>query len=307
MSAQPAKPALVILAAGRARRYGGCKPLAPVGPRGEAVIDLVASDALAAGFGSIVLVLGPATGPAIRYHVTRTWPSDVDVRFALQAAPLGTVDAVLSASDHVGGAPYGVGNADDIYGRPAAGLLAAHLTGSDPTNALVGFRLADAVVGHAPVTRGVCQVGPDGQLLEVDERRQVTAQADGGFVVGDGKEPSTLPPDARVSMNLWGFTPAFHLALRAAMDAATEASEEAEVLLPEVVARSLASHPFTVLPATGRCIGVTHPDDLALVQAELARQVGQGVRPAALWAPPAPDTAPAPDTTPPVGGASGPD
>jgi CTP:molybdopterin cytidylyltransferase MocA len=66
------KPALVILAAGRARRYGGCKPLAPVGPRGEAVIDLVASDALAAGFGSIVLVLGPATGPAIRYHVTGT-------------------------------------------------------------------------------------------------------------------------------------------------------------------------------------------------------------------------------------------
>ena len=52
---------LVILAAGRARRYGGCKPLAPVGPNGEAVIDLVASDALAAGFDTIVLVLGPAT------------------------------------------------------------------------------------------------------------------------------------------------------------------------------------------------------------------------------------------------------
>ena len=89
-------------------------------------------------------------------------------------------------------------------------------------------------------------------------------------------------------MNLWGFTPAFHVALEAAMDAATGASEEAEVLLPEVVAHSLTSFPFTVLPATGRCIGVTHPDDLSLVQAELARQVGQGVRPAALWAPPEP-------------------
>ena len=31
--------ALVILAAGRAKRYGGCKPLAPVGTHGEAVID----------------------------------------------------------------------------------------------------------------------------------------------------------------------------------------------------------------------------------------------------------------------------
>jgi hypothetical protein len=288
VTTESTKPALVILAAGRARRYGGCKPLAPVGVRGEAVIDLVASDALAAGFGSIVLVLGPATGPAIRYHVTRTWPSHVDVRFALQEAPLGTVHAVLSASDHIGDAPYGVGNADDIYGRAASALLAAHLTSSDPTNALVGFRLADAVVGHAPVTRGVCLVGPEGQLLEVDERRQVTALPDGRFAVGDGREPSTVSPDARVSMNLWGFTPAFHGALKAAMDAATEASEEAEVLLPEVVARSLATYPFTVLPATGRCIGVTHPDDLALVQAELARQVGQGARPAALWAPPDP-------------------
>ena len=37
-------------------------------------------------------------------------------------------------------------------------------------------------------------------------------------------------------MNLWGFTPAFHQTLQAAMDAATDASEESEVLLPEVVA-----------------------------------------------------------------------
>src|SRR5271168_2650180 len=100
------RPALVILAAGRARRYGGCKPLAPVGPQGEAVIDLVASDAVAAGFGTIVLVLGPSTGPAILYHVQRTWPEALDVRFASQPAPLGTVHAVLSASDHVGTSPY---------------------------------------------------------------------------------------------------------------------------------------------------------------------------------------------------------
>ena len=66
------------------------------------------------------------------------------------------------------------------------------------------------MVGHAPVTRGVCQVGPEGQLLQVDERRQVMARPDGGFTVADGKEPSTLSPEARVSMNLWGFTPAFH-------------------------------------------------------------------------------------------------
>jgi hypothetical protein len=276
-------PPFIILAAGRARRYGGCKPLAPVGTHGEAVIDLVASDARRAGFGTIVLVLGPDTGPAIRYHVEHGWPADVDVAFALQAAPRGTVDAVLSASDYVGDTPYGVGNADDIYGPAASELLAGHLRGDQPTNALVGFRLADAMIGSSPVTRGICEVAPDGTLVRVDERRLVTPSPDGAFASADGRQPAVLPPDARVSMNLWGFTPAFHRTLRAAMDAAAGATEEAEVLLPEVVAQSLATTTFSVLPASGRCIGVTHPDDLALVQAELDHQIGRGERPARLW------------------------
>ena len=84
-------------------------------------------------------------------------------------------------------------------------------------------------------------------------------------------------------MNLWGFTPSFHKTLQAAMDAAVDASEESEVLLPEVVAESLSTNSFAVLPTGGRCVGVTHPDDLTLVQAELNRQVADGERPAGLW------------------------
>ena len=274
---------LVILAAGRAKRYGGCKPLAPVGSRGEAVIDLVTSDALAAGFTTIVLVLGPSTGPAIRYHVEHTWPDAIDVRFAVQPAPLGTVHAVLSASDFVGDAPYAVGNADDIYGPDACAILAEHLRQHGDANALVGYRLADAVVGFSPVTRGLCRVDGNWHLDGIDERREVRATSGGAFLAEDGRQPAELSPDVRVSMNLWGFTPAFHKVLRSAMDAATDASEESEVLLPEVVADSLATTSFTVLPAMGRCIGVTHPDDLALVQSELNRQIAAGERPAGLW------------------------
>src|SRR6202012_4803051 len=132
----------------------------------------------------------------------------------------------------------------------------------------------------------ICRVGDDGVLLGVDERRQVTRTPDGGFVAGDGREPAELSPDARVSMNLWGFTPAFHKTLQAAMDAASDASEESEVLLPEVVADSLSSSTFRVLEAQGRCIGVPHPDDLSLVQAELNRQVAAGETPGRPWAPP---------------------
>lgn len=289
------RPVLVVLAGGRARRYGGVKPLAPVGPAGEAVIDLVASDALAAGFGRIVLVIGPATGPAIRYHVARTWPETVDVRFAVQGSPLGTVHAVLAAADHLpeaGG--FGVANADDLYGEDALAILADHLAGDDPASALVGFRLRHSIVGHQPVTRGVCDVGTDGLLRGVDERRQVVNVGDGRFVAEDGRQPATLGADTLVSMNLWGFRPGMREVLESAMAEATvDATDagDAEVLLPEVVGDLVQGRRpapvgmpgVRVLPTDSWCVGVTHPGDLPLVQARLALQVGGGERPALPW------------------------
>ena len=290
MSPVPGHP-LIVLAAGRARRYGGVKPLAPVGPAGEAVIDLLASDAVAAGFSEVILVIGPSTGPAIRYHVERTWPGALTVRFCLQERPLGTVHAVLCAADQVpAGRPFGVANADDLYGSDGLGRLAAHLEEGGPAHCLVGYRLRNALIGDAPVTRGLCQVDAERHLVSIDERRQVFRIDEDRFVSKDGREPADLDGDALVSMNLWGFQANMWDVLRGAMKRAGSASEEAEVLLPEtvgdVVSRRLAvSGPsdFLVLPTEGRCIGVTHPDDLRLVQADLATQVGRGERPAQLW------------------------
>lgn len=279
---------LVVLAAGRATRYGGVKPLAPVGPHGEAVIDVLAGDALAVGFSSIVLVVGPETGPAIRYHVERTWPREVDVRFGLQEAARGTVEAVLVGLGCVQpGSPVAVANADDLPGRGGLALLADHLAGGDPRHALVAYRLSASLVGAGPVTRGVCEVGPDGLLLGIDERRRVTPGADGRIVADDGREPAELDPGAPVSMNLWGFRPEIAGLLE---KAAAEPTSEAEILLPEVVGAALdGAGPggrglfVKVLHAPGRCIGVTHPGDVDLVRAELAREVGRGDRPAGLF------------------------
>ncbi|MEI8148250.1 MAG: NTP transferase domain-containing protein [Actinomycetes bacterium] len=271
-------PVLVILAAGRARRFGGIKPLAPIGLHGEAVIDLIASDAVAAGFGHIVVVINPDTGPVIRDHIAANWPSKVSVGFATQERPLGTVHAVLSAASELDDAvPFGVCNADDLYGRDAMLALGTHLT-TAANNCLVGFRLDQALVGDQPVTRGVCQV-QGGLLSGIAERRQVSLTPD-GFRAGDGLEPVQLSPDNLVSMNLWGFVPSMWAVFQSAMNAA-EASEEAEVLLPEIVGQELATgrSTFAVIPATSQCVGVTHPDDLAIVQEEIRKQVASGLRP----------------------------
>lgn len=294
-------PSLIILAAGLARRYGGCKPLAPVGPRGEAVIDLLASDALAAGFGQLVLVLHPTTGPAIRYHVERTWPDAVPVEFAEQHVPLGTTHAVLAARAALDDSlSFAVGNADDIYGATAMRLLAQHLGGERSEHALVGYSLASTIVTDDPVTRGVCKVDAGGHLVAITERRQVS-RADGGtrFTSADGLQPAELSATTLVSVNLWGFQPSVWGDFRRAMDASGLDEEAlaatlgpdmpkppAEVLLPEVVGSLVAGgsgQSVRVLPTDTRCIGVTHADDLPVVQAELARQVAGGTRPDRLW------------------------
>lgn len=306
MSAAEEGPVLVLLAAGQARRYGGCKPLAPLGLHGEAVIDLTAGDGVAAGFAQVVLVLSPATGPAIEYHVRRTWPAEVDVAVAVQPVALGTAHAVCCARPLVGDRPFAVVNGDDVYGRPAFEVLARHLADGDPAeHALVTFALRDSVVGGNPVTRGTVRAGGDGMLAGIDERRRVQAQPDGRFTVDDGRQPSVLAAATPVSVNLWGFRSSIWPTLVEAVDAAhpgvlergADVSAAAaggapsgvdggeEVLLPEVVGSMVAAggDRVRVLAGPGRCVGVTHADDLPVVRRVLASMVGVGERPEWPW------------------------
>ena len=179
----------MILAAGRARRYGGCKPLAPVGPHGEAVIDLVASDALAAGFTTIVLVLGPSTGPAIRYHVEHTWPACRRRALRHAAGATGHRGRRAERLGPRGRRPLRRGQCRRHLRprrlRPAGRALRAH----GDINALVGYRLADAVIGSSPVTRGICRVGDDGSCSAWTSGARSPPTPEGGFVAGDGREP----------------------------------------------------------------------------------------------------------------------
>ncbi len=294
-------PPLVVLAAGMARRYGGCKPLAPIGPNGEAVIDLLVSDALASGFSQIVLVVHPETAPAIRYHVERCWPASVDVSFAEQRLPLGTVHAVLAAKGLVGpDRPFAVSNADDVYSEAAMAALARELESGPEEHVLVAYRLRATVATDDPVTRGICRVGSDGHLVALTERRQITRQDDGEtFTSLDGAGPTELSGELPTSVNLWGFQPAVWELFGAAMDrsgldevalldmvAAGGDMPKAEVLLPEVVAEAVtsgAAPPVRVITTESKLLGVTHAADLPAVSSELSRQVAWGVRPSHLW------------------------
>jgi hypothetical protein len=283
-------PTLVLLAAGLGSRFGGPKQIAPIGPGGAALIDYAACDAVAAGFGRLVLIVRGEIAEAVESHVQRHWPGDVRPEYVRQdlepsavaatssgrAKPLGTAHALVAAASFLDG-PFGVANADDLYGASAFKLLAAHLAG-DGGHALVGYRLANTLLGDRPVNRALCQVDPDGRLTGIVE---------GAVHVGDGAEGLTWRPlgapeeaavvmkgDEPVSMNLWGFTPEIVPVLAeafSAFEAGGGIAAGEELFLPTVVGQHLGEEGLdvTVLVSDDRCLGVTHPDDVPLLQATL--------------------------------------
>ena len=72
-----AAPTLVLLAAGMGSRFGGPKQIAPIGPGGSALIDYAARDAVAAGFGRLVLIVRGEIIEAVERHVAAHRPADI--------------------------------------------------------------------------------------------------------------------------------------------------------------------------------------------------------------------------------------
>jgi hypothetical protein len=268
-------------------RFGGPKQIAPIGPGGSALIDYAARDAVAAGFGRLVLIVRGEIIEAVERHIEDHWPGEVRPEYVRQdlepaavaavaagrAKPLGTAHALIAAADRLDG-PFGVANADDLYGASAFAMLAGHLAGGGG-HTLVGYRLANTLLGDRPVNRALCAVDADGN---------VTGIVEGAVNVGDGEltwrpigapedEARPMKGDEPVSMNLWGFTPEILPVLTEAFadykaSGAIEAG--AELFLPNVVGENLRSAggevDVTMLVSDDRCLGVTHPDDVPLLQ-----------------------------------------
>jgi len=193
------------MAAGLGTRYGGLKPLAPVGPNGEAAVVYSAYDALKAGFGAIVFVIRKEMEGAFRERVGKLVEGKTDTVYVFQELdllprgfhvppgrekPWGTGHAILCCRDAVK-TPFAVINADDFYGPTSYEVLAGHLggvreEGRVPSYCMAGFLLKNTLSPHGAVARGVCQVTPDGFLVRVTERTKIRlCPAEAGERAGD--------------------------------------------------------------------------------------------------------------------------
>jgi len=288
---------LVVLAAGMGSRYGGLKQIDPMGPAGETVLDYTVYDAVRAGFGRVLFVIRRDFADAFRASVGGRFEGKIQVDYAFQQIdllpagfsvpegrekPWGTGHAVWCARESLHG-PFAVVNADDFYGASSLQALADFLraeAGGAPTYAMVGFPLGNTLSENGAVSRGVCSVGADGFLRDIEEQS--------GIVAGDVGAGRRYDPATPVSMNCWGFDarvflPQLDQAWRDFV-AARGKEIKAEFYLPAAVNSLVQTGAarVKVLPTTDNWFGVTYREDKPRVQAALAALVGQGAYPSPI-------------------------
>ncbi len=302
------KPILVVMAAGMGSRYGGLKQIDPVGSHGEAILDYSLFDAHEAGFETAVIIIKEAIKKDFMDTVgKRLQNCPMEIRYAYQemnkalpegfaipegrTKPWGTSHAVLCAKEEIGDAPFAVINSDDYYGKQAFREIYKFLSGtSGAAYCMVGYQLGKTVTDNGSVARGVCQTNAEGYLTAIVERTRIEKYENGIHFTVDGENWEDLAADTPVSMNMWGYTPAFleEIAARFPKFIAEEVPgnpAKAEMYLPMTVGELLSEGKATVkvLRTADQWFGVTYAADKPVVVAALKAMAEEGQYPDGLW------------------------
>lgn len=270
-------PTLVVMAAGRAKRFGGGKQFFELGPAGETLIDYLLFDAWRAGITRAALVVRPQDRDTHAALYRRRWQGRVAVESAPQDEPLGTADAVLRARASLDG-PFVVANADDFYGRAALAAVARALE-HEGLGALAAYPLGETLSESGGVSRAVVRADERGLLLGLEERLEL--RREGAAAAGPGLS-GPLALDTPVSMNLWGFPAGAADALAEALESRRRLGAPGELALPDVVDDCLRASRLRVqvLPVGSGWIGLTRREDVPAAAARLAALPGY---PTPVW------------------------
>ena len=294
--------ALVIMAAGIGSRFGkGIKQLEPVGPSGEIIMDYSIYDAIEAGFNKVVFIIRKDLEADFKEIIGNRIEKLIKVEYVFQEVdklpdgftcpdgrtkPWGTGHAIWCCKDVLDG-PFAVINADDYYGKDPYVKIYNHLqevsdNGDKMDICMAGFRIKNTLSETGGVTRGVCLVNEDNQLVGIDETSNIVKTATGAAIDNDGKLKA-IDGDGLVSMNMWGLTPAFMAELETGFTAflADEQGDplKKEYLLPTIVDKMIKADEadVTVLKTDASWFGVTYQEDTPMVKAAFKQLIEDGV------------------------------
>ncbi len=283
------KTTLLIMAAGIGSRFGGgIKQLEPVDESGHIIMDYSIHDAIEAGFQKIVFIIRKDIELDFKAIIGNRIEKicgdlGVEVGYAFQAKdalpngilapenrtkPWGTGQAVLAAKDLVS-EPFVVINADDYYGKEAFVKMHSFLATEAKPNefCMAGFFLKNTLSENGGVTRGICEVDENGNLMDIVETSDIV-KTDAGAMTNE----MALDMDTYVSMNMWGLTPDFMKTLEDGFITFLENEAQcnplkSEYLLPTIIGKLLADQEVSVkvLETKDKWFGVTYKEDKELV------------------------------------------
>ena len=297
------QPTLLILAAGMASRYGSMKQIQGFGPNGETIMDYSIYDAIRAGFKKVVFIIrkdfaddfknifGPKLKGKVAIDYVYQELHDFTGGYTVPAErtkPWGTAHAVLCAKNAIK-EPFAVINADDYYGRDAFEKAYKFLTGAvnPKEHCIIGYELAKTLSDNGTVSRGVCEVDADGNLVSIAERTKIYRNGN-RITYEEGDKKYDVPFDSKVSMNFWAFDPSVFGYIEKLFGAFLKeqgANPKAEFFIPIIGDQFIKEGKgvIKVIPTSAKWFGVTYKEDAPGVQASLNALIDKGEYPKKLW------------------------
>lgn len=297
------QPTLLILAAGMASRYGSMKQTQGFGPSGETIMDYSIYDAIRAGFGKVVFIIREDFAESFKAIFESKLKGKIETAYVYQelssflddnvvpdgrVKPWGTGHAVLCAMDVVN-EPFAVINADDYYGQDAFVKAADFLNNQckERQYAIIGYDLEKTLSEFGTVSRGVCEVDTNGDLVSIKERTKIYKK-ENTIIFEDESGTHEVPFNRSVSMNFWCFHQSlfsstvdlFHQFVKK-----NSGDIKAEFFIP-ILAEDFMENQngaIKVIQTSSQWFGVTYKEDAPTVKASVDQLVADGVYPPSLW------------------------
>ena len=292
---------LVIMAAGMGSRYGGLKQLESIGPNGEAIIDYSVFDAQQAGFDQIIFIIRKEIVPDFETFLINRYPENLKINLVLQEnaalinperqKPWGTAHALLAAEASVNN-PFAIINADDFYGRDAFEKAHTFLNQNNlnnDTQGLIAYRLADTLSPHGTVSRGVCKLNVENELLSIREILNIgTSKEEGIYYVDENEQTQSIEGDTLVSMNFWCLQPEIFKHFNQGFERFLNeniSSLKVEYLIPTMINQLIESQHISVNveSTAGPWFGITYKEDKNSVCESVLKLIQSGAYPSPLW------------------------
>jgi len=298
------KPTLVIMAAGMASRYGSMKQIQQFGPGGETIMDYSIYDAINAGFDKVVFVIRKDFAEDFKNIFEPKLKGKIKTEYVFQEMdayldgrsvpvnrkkPWGTSHAILCTKEVVD-EPFAVINADDFYGSDGFKKACDFLNNDCKKDvyAIVGYGLSKTLSDNGSVSRGVCEVDNNNNLIAINERIKI--YRDAGKMVYEDAEGSKheIPENAKASMNFWCFHPTVFSFLAEEFKKFLNQNindPKAEFLIPYTADQFIRSKKgvIKVLPTDAKWFGVTYKEDAPVVTENIKQLVADELYPPKLW------------------------